>query len=335
MKAAIIEKIGKVAMKDVPDIQEFSEYACLCKNLYAATCTGTDKKLIHNTTPWENQYPGILGHENVAEVLEVGAKVRNFIKGDIVLRPVYAYAGEERNGYCGLFGGFSEYGIITDYASMENDGDFSFNPYSKFQMKIPSGWQNDPSAVMFITLKETFSWLEKLAPLYGKHVGIIGAGTVGLFYTKIASIFCAKSITILDIDNSRFEHAKKLGADVCFDLTEQEKPDSAFDLLIDAAGILTKIQDFIPMVKQGGTFAVYGIDTSFTAKFEGFGSGLNFAFHNSDESNLLVHDTCVSLVNKGLIDLSDFHSSIMPFSKVPEAYKLLAEKKEFKVIFTI
>ena len=335
MKAVVVKEVGSIEMRELPNIETIPEYGCLCKNLYASTCTGTDRKLIHNTTPWENQYPGVLGHENVAVVLEVGARVKNFKPGDTVLRPVYVYAGEEKNGYSGLFGGFSEYGIITDFSAMEDDGKSGFSPYSRFQLKIPSTWQKNPSAVLFITLKETFSWLEKLTPLYGKDVGIIGTGTVGLFYAKIASVFCAKSITVLDIDTSKFERAERVGADTCIDLTKEEKPESAFDLLIDAAGILTKIQDFIPMVRQGGTFGIYGIDTSFTTKFEGFGSGLHFAFHNSDEGNPLVHDTCVSLVNRGLIDLSDFHSSVMPFSKAPEAYRLLDEKKEFKVVFKL
>lgn len=335
MKAVIVKEVGKVEVVDVPDIDAVPEYGCLCKNLYASTCTGTDRKLIHNTTPWENKYPGILGHENVAEVLEVGPQVKNFKPGDIVVRPVYVYAGEERNGYSGLFGGFSEYGIITDFAAMDTDGVTGYNPYSRYQAKIPADWRDNPSAVMLITLKETFSWLQKLTPLYGKDVGIIGAGTVGLFYTNLAAVFCAKSITVMDIDSSKFAQARKVGADRCIDLKEQNKPEAAFDLLIDAAGILTKIQDFIPMVKLGGTFGIYGLDTSFSVKFEGFGSGLNFAFHNSDEANTLVHETCVGLVNRGLVDLRNFHSSIMPFEKAPEAYQLLAEKKETKVVFKL
>jgi L-iditol 2-dehydrogenase len=332
MKAAIIEQANKLVLKDIPQLPAITEYQCLCRNIFAAAC-GTDKKLIHNTTPWKNQYPGVLGHENVAEVLEVGTKVKNFKKGDTVLRPVYVYAGEEKNSYHGLFGGFSEFGIVTDYISMQEDGNLDFNPYTKFQMKIPTNWKENPSAVMFITLKETFSWLEKLTPLYGKNVGIIGTGAVGLFYAKLASIFCAKSVTSLDIDSSRFERAKKVGADTCIDLSKQDKSEAAFDLLIDAAGILSKIQDFIPMVKAGGTFGVYGLDSSFTANFEGFGSGLHFAFHNLDESNPLVHETCMSLVNKCLIDLSDFHSSIMPFDKVVEGYEMIEKKEEFKPVF--
>jgi L-iditol 2-dehydrogenase len=335
MKAVIVPEVGKVEVKDVPDIKDIPEYGCLCKNLYASTCTGTDRKLINDTTPWDNRYPGVLGHENVAEVVEVGAKVRNYKVGDIVVRPVYVYAGEERNGYAGLFGGFSEYGIVTDFAAMDADGESGYNPYSKYQAKIPSNWRDNPSAVMLITLKETFSWIQKLTPLYGKDVGIIGAGTVGLIYTNLAAVFCAKSITVMDIDSSKFAQAQKVGADKCIDLKSEEKPVATFDLLIDAAGILTMIKDFIPMVRSGGTFGIYGIDTSFSANFEGFGSGLHFAFHNSDEADPLVHETCVGLVNRGLIDLSNFHSSVMPFAKAPDAYRLLAEKKETKVVFKL
>ncbi len=332
MKAVVVNEPGRIELTDVPDITEVPEYGCLCRNIFASTCTGTDRKLIHNTTPWENRYPGILGHENVAEIVEIGSKVKNFKRGDVVLRPVYVYAGEERNGYSGLFGGFSEYGIITDFAAMEDDGKESFNPYSRYQVKIPARWKENPSAVMLITLKETFSWLQKLTPLYGKDVGIIGSGTVGLFYIKLASVFCAKSITVMDIDASKFDRAKKVGADKCLDLKKQEGPKAAFDLLIDAAGILTKIENFIPMVRTGGTFGIYGIDTSLNVSFSGFGSGLHFAFHNSDEADRLVHKTCVSLVDRGLVDLKDFHSSIMPFTSAPEAYERLAEKKEFKVV---
>ncbi len=335
MKAVLVENIGEVCVKDVPDLTEVPEYGCLCKNIFASTCTGTDRKLIHNTTPWENSYPGVLGHENVAEIIEVGSKVRNFAVGDIVMRPVYVYAGEERNGYSGLFGGFSEYGIVTDFKAMEEDGRSDYNPYARYQAKIPKSWRDNPSAVMLITLKETFSWIKKLPDLYDKDVAVIGSGTVGLFYTKLAGIGCAKSVTVLDISNNGRERAAKVGADRFLNLTEEDKPQAAFDLIIDAAGILTQIANFIPMLRADGIFGIYGIDGSLQANFDGFGSGLTFAFHNSDEANPLVHETCIKLVERGLIDLSDFHSSIMPFSQAPQAYELLKERKEFKVVFDL
>ncbi len=334
MKAAIIKEVGVVEMMEVPDLGSPAPYQCICRNIFASTCSGTDRKLIHNKTPWENVYPAVLGHENVAEVVEVGSKVQNFFVGDTVLRPVYVYPGEEWNGLHGAFGGFTESGVITDTEAMKADGLGDFNSYAQYQVKIPDAWKNEPSAVMFITLKETFSWLQKLAPLYGKRVGVIGAGAVGLFYTRLASLFCAREVTVLDINPERFERARKVGADRCLNSGAGEKPEQPFDLLIDAAGILSKIGDFIPLVAVGGTFAVYGIDRTFTASFEGFGSGIHFAFHHSDEGSRLVHDTCVGLVEKGLVDLSDFYTSIMRFDDVPRAYERIDAGKELKVVFS-
>lgn len=333
MKAAIIREPGVIVMDDLPDLGPLEEYQCLCRNRFASTCTGTDRKLIHNQTPWPNEYPAVLGHENVAEIVEVGSKVRNFATGDIVLRPVYVYPGEQRDGLHAAFGGFAEYGLITDAEAMRCDGLNDFNPYAAYQMKIPTAWKNNPSAVMFITLKETFSWLRKLTPLYGKHVGVIGAGAVGLFYMHLASLFCAREVTLLARHDRRFELAQKVGADHCINLAKTDKPVPTFDLLIDAAGVTSKIDEFMPWVKPDGTFAFYGLDQTFKASFQGFASGLHFAFHRSDEGSQLVHETCVSLVDKGLVDLSEFHSSIMPFNKVPLAYDMIDTGDEFKVVF--
>jgi L-iditol 2-dehydrogenase len=333
MKAAIIKEPGKVVINNIPDLPSLSDYECLCKNLFAATCSGTDRKLINNSTPWEINYPAVLGHENVGQIIETGKKVINFKTGDLVLRSVYVYPDEEKNGYHAAFGGFSEYGIITDVKSMEKDGYREYNPYANYQMKLPHEWKDNPSSVIFITLKETFSWLRKLLPFYGKDIGIIGAGPVGLFFVKLAALFCAKTITVLNRSGRGFERARRMGADYCIALSKGEKSSFRFDLLIDAAGILNKIQEFIPFVKAGGTFAIYGLDHSLKAEFDGFGSGLIFSFHNSDEADPLVHETCISVVNKGIIRLEDFYSSVMGFDDIPQAYELIKNKKEFKVIF--
>ena len=58
------------------------------------TCTGTDQKHLHNTLPWAQSYPGVLGHESVGQVISLGAKVKQFAVGDLVLRPTAVYPGD-------------------------------------------------------------------------------------------------------------------------------------------------------------------------------------------------------------------------------------------------
>jgi len=335
MKAAIIKEPGKVVLENVLDLGRPGEYQCLCRNLFFASCTGTDLKLIHNKTPWENSYPSVLGHESIGEIIEVGKKVRNFAKGDIVLRPVYVYAGETLNGYSASFGGFSEQGLIIDKQAMAEDGVEGCNPYAQYQLTVPRAWRDQPWAVLFITFKETFSFLQKMGSLYGKSVGVIGTGAVGLFFIRLARLMLAQNITAINRSGEGFDRARDFGADEGVKVSDLASCQGKFDILIDAAGVSTNLKPFTSCVKSGGTLAVYGLDHSFKMEIEGFGSGIIFSFHSPAEADPIVHETCVKLVEKGIIDLAPFHSSVMPFDRVAEGFKLLEARKEFKVVFAV
>ncbi len=335
MKAVIIEKPEKLFLREIPQLPPISDYQCLCRNLFASACTGTDKKIIHNKLPWGSNYPAVLGHETLGEVIETGPKVKNFKPGDLVLRPVYVYAGEQLNGLNGEFGGFSELGIISDNEAMAADGmkPGAWPAYAGFQMKIPGTWKNRPEAVIFISMKETFSWIEKLGPFYGKKVGIIGTGAVGMFFIKFAALMFAEKVCAIARSSAGRERALACGADAFIALEEQREPAEKFDVLIDAAGVSTQIDKYSAYLKPGGTFAFYGVDKSMEISLTAFGTGLNFAFHLSDESDALVHRTCVAMVEKGIVDLKQFHSSVMPFDKIVEAFAMIERKEEFKPVF--
>lgn len=335
MKAAIIEQPEKLVLQDIPELPPISDYQCYCRNIFASACTGTDRKIIHNKLPWGSNYPAVLGHETVGEVIEVGPKVKNFKVGDIVLRPVYVYAGQKLNGFGSEFGGFSETGMISDKAAMLADGmdEESVSAYANFQMKIPDSWKNRPESVLLITMKETFSWIRQLGPFYGKKVGIIGTGTVGMFYIKFASLMFAESVGAIARTTAGQKRAEECGADKFIALEDQSEPTEKFDILIDAAGVSTQIDKYSSWLKPGGTFAFYGVDSSMEISLTAFGSGLNFAFHSPAEADPLIHKTCVAMVEKGIIDLKQFHSSVMPFDNIVEAFEKIEKKEEFKPVF--
>jgi threonine dehydrogenase-like Zn-dependent dehydrogenase len=335
MKAAIIEKPEKLVLQEIPELPPISDYQCYCRNIFASACTGTDKKIIHNKLPWGSNYPAVLGHETVGEIIEVGPKVKNFKVGDIVLRPVYVFAGQQLNGFYGEFGGFSEIGMISDDAAMRTDdiAPEDCPAYAQFQMKVPASWKNKPETVIFITMKETFSWIKEFGSLYGKRVAVIGSGVVGMFYMKFASLMCAEEVVAIDLSPVNRELALNRGADKFITTGEGEQPDGQFDLVIDAAGILDKINDFTSLVKTGGIMAVYGVSSGMGANINAFGSGIKFFFHSPTESDQLVHDTCVNMVEKGIVDLKQFHSSIMPFDKIVEAFEMIEKREELKPVF--
>lgn len=337
MKAAVMLKANDLVIQAVKDLPAPSDYQCLCRNLYGSACTGTDRKLLKDRIPWGRvSYPAVLGHETVGEVVAAGGKVKHFKVGDLVLRPVYGYAGQQVHGLNNEFGGFSEYGMITDCKAMLADGlrSTDFHGYAICQMKIPAHWKNHPESVVFITMKETFSWIRQLAPLYGKSVGIIGAGAVGMFYARFAALMFASEVTVLARSARGEERARQCGADKFIVLDKNEKPEGLFDVLIDAAGVMADINKFLPWVKPGGTYAIYGLGEKMDANILGFGSGVIFSFHSPAETDPLVHDTCIALVEKGIIDLKQFHSTVFPFEKLPEAFEMIERKEEYKPVFT-
>ena len=216
---------------------------------------------------------------------------------------------------------------------MMRDGITEWNPYCKFQMSLPEAFATDPSSVMMITFKETFSWFQKLLPVYGKNVAVIGSGSVGMFFMKLASVYNAARVTCIARSDAGRKRAKLAGADEFIATEDAGIPDAQFDLVIDAAGISTHLSEFLPLVTPGGVMAVYGLDHSLGITIDAFGSGVTFAFHNPDESDRQVHQACVALVTKGIITLSDFHSSVMDFSDIVEGFQLLRSKEEFKTVF--
>ncbi len=323
-------------VEEVGHLPPLGKYQCLCRNLYGSACTGTDRKLLSDCIPWGAvTYPSVLGHETVGELVEVGSKVKNFREGDIVLRPVYGYPGEQVNGLYNEFGGFSELGIITDYKAMLEDGlgAQDYNPYAVYQMKLPRDWKDRPESVLFITMKETFSWIHRLGPLYGKKVGVIGAGPVGMFFMRFASLLLASEIVAFARGTSGKARSLNCGADRFIAIGEEACPERDFDLLIDAAGLGDGINSYLPWLRPGGTLGVYGVGDSMESRIRGFGSNVFIAFHSPDEADPLVHQTCLGLVEKGIMNLGRFHSSLFPMEKIPEAFAKIDAKEEFKPLF--
>ena len=56
----------------------------------------------------------------------------------------------------------------------------------------------------------------------GKNVAILGVGTIGVFTVQWAKLLGAKKIVVFDIDDSRLELAKKIGADEGFNTLDAD-----------------------------------------------------------------------------------------------------------------
>ena len=163
MKGLVVEAAGKICLREDLPLPEIDAYQVLCRNVGCGICNGTDMQLINGQMPFI-QYPFVLGHEAVGQVVAVGEKVRSFQEGDYILRS--ALPGLP--GYHSFWGGFAEYGVADDYAARLADHAGADIETSTRQL-VPAGI--DPvEATMLITLKEVASALHRLRLQPGQNV---------------------------------------------------------------------------------------------------------------------------------------------------------------------
>ena len=339
MKAAITDGNGNVWCQDVPMPQP-NDYQCLCKILAAATCTGTDQKHIKNGLPWKQQYPGVLGHESVGRVVKVGKKVRHIKPGDLFLRPTAVYSGQKLGEFTSLWGGFAEYGLVTDTEAWRQD-EPAWQPHSymAFQMKLPPDLlMSAADATMLITLKETASFAASVGVRLFKSVAILGAGSVGLCMCRFAKVFGAGPLIVVARRDVQLEYARKIGADFTVNAADADMvPEvkrvtggKGVDIVLDTTGDIRFLKTTVPMLAPDGKIAPYATYEFGTAIQDHIPEKLLAAGATGE---VPAHAYMLDAVRLGLVRLSDYYSHRMPLSEVKRGFDLLHDKTAFKVVF--
>ena len=219
MRAAIVEKIGEITIKDVPKPIPGHEEA-LVKISTVGVCH-SDVYLANGDWPIAKP-PFPLGHEGIGIVEELGPGAEKFVKiGDRVILGLGGTAGEYWCGAC-------EYCLA---------GKPMLCPHHKNLLRVYSEYVsiwakalvilpdeiNDrevPLACAGLTAYNAVKKLVKFEVSLGKPVAIIGAaGGLGHFAVQIAKAFGYKVIGV-DIGSEKLEFIKKLGADYAVDASE-------------------------------------------------------------------------------------------------------------------
>lgn len=217
---------------------------------------------IHGTPA---QYPQILGHEPVGEVVETGPGVHGIHPGDRVsIEPSLTcghceYCLSGRHNLCltsRFMGGPLAAGFLQDYRVVPAH---NCDP-------IPAGltWHQ-------ATLMEPVAvWVHifELAPVHmHQTIAVLGCGSIGLLGIAMAKAAGARSILACDKSPHRLEMARKMGANVALEAGKGDFLDAVMqatrghgaDLVYDAAGAPETIQLGIQCAKSGGRFVLIGI----------------------------------------------------------------------------
>ena len=333
MKAFIVEKDGTYGIREIP-VPPYGEYEALVKVVSCGVCNGTDMKIIHGKFKGIEDYPVVLGHEGVGEVVAIGSKVENLKIGDRVLLP---FIGTTPEGIYSAWGTYAEYNVVTDAGAMKRDG-LEPEEFALAQNKIPEDF--DPvDAAMIITLREVYSTMGIFGFESGKSLAILGLGPVGLSFVRLAKLKGMGPIVAMDIDDEKLALAKQLGADFTLNTRGMDIPAAVLecvpggvDYALDAVGVPSFIGDGMAIVKPDAKVCVYGISEKMNAPLDWSKNPYNWTlqFNQFPQKKLegACHDQIIAWIREGKLDPGFFVSHRIPFAEMGKAFEMIENREK-------
>ena len=235
------------------------------------TICGTDLHILKGDVPTVAE-GRILGHEAVGTIVETGAAVSGLKEGDRVLVPAISSCGRCRAckqgmaAHCEALGGI---GWIFGHLIDGVQADLARVPFAETSLHpVPEGVSDDQ--VIFLadilpTAYEVGVLNGRVEP--GDTVAIVGAGPIGLAAVLTARLFTPAHIVAIDVDDSRLERARELGADVAINnvggsalaAVQQLTGGLGADVAIEAVGIPETFELCTELVRPGGRVANVGV----------------------------------------------------------------------------
>lgn len=337
MKAVVIKEPGKVSLEQV-EIPKPQPGFVLVKVKAAAICA-TDLEVLDGNIP--ANYPLTPGHEWSGIVEEVGSEeARHWIgkrvigSNDVVcLKCDACRSGNWR--YCKDFeeigfrrnGAYAEYVVVPAYGLCELPDNVSFI----------HGAFCEPLGVALGTL-------EKVEAKFGDTCLIMGAGSIGLCMLAAAKAMGMKKIVVCASTEKRLKIAKEMGAHEVIatkdcDLLEEMKHihPGGTDVIIDATGIESCIQQCLKLARKGGTVALAGY---------GRGKIMNIRMDDIHINNLRVigagnnwnqHKKAVTLMSDGIVNIEHFATNLLSLEEYEKGLELARKRPEgfVKAVFLL
>ena len=307
----------------------------------ALTC-GTDLKTYRRGHPvLIKKTPSGFGHEFSGVVEAVGKDVTNFVVGDRVVAANSAPCGKcffcKRGEYnlCDnlefLNGAYAEYINVPSRIVQKNllkiDDELSFE-----------------KAAFCEPLANVVHGIEKSDIKPGQTVGVVGIGTIGLMFVRLAKLKGAKVIAA-GRNPMKLKLAQEFGgADEIIDLTKYKNPDKIFlslteeekglDVAIECVGLPEIWERMFNIVRKGGTVNLFGgckggttinIDTRRIHYDELKILGV---FHHTPEYFRMAYD----LIASGQVDVEKLITHVMPLSQTEKALNMVANGEAIKVL---
>ena len=278
--------------------------------------------------------PLVLGHEIAGEIAEVGSDIREWKKGDRVFVSHHVPCNMCR--YC-LAGHHS----VCDTLSATNFDPGGFAEYLRVPAinvrngvyRLPDSMSYD-EGVFIEPLACVVRGQEHTGWMPGRRVLVIGSGIAGLLHIQLAQAAGAARVIAVDINASRLDAAKKLGADVALtpgddfiDRLKECNDGRLAELVIVSTGAVSAVGQAFSAVDRGGTILFFAPSDP--------GASIEMPFNELWRKEVTMTTSyagsprditvAMELISSGKLNVIDMITHRLPLEKTGEGFSLVAE----------
>ncbi len=344
MKAAFLDKIKKISVRDVPK-PKIKDNELLLKVEACAIC-GSDIRIFNHGNPRIN-FPQILGHEIAGTVAEVGKDVIDFKKGDKISLSADIPCGKCewcKNGISNnceqtIAFGYEYQGGFAEYLKLD-ERILNFGPVVKVKENV---------SFYLLCLAEPLACcincLEVINMKIGKSILIIGTGPIGCILALLSKINGATKVILSDINDKRLKIAEKIvKPDLIINSKESDlvseimkfTSSKGVDVVITACPSLKAQRDAFKVIKNKGFINFFGGLPNNAGKLNIDSNIIHYkeiCVVGSHGSTPRHHKIAVDLISSGKIKLDKIISKVYSLDKINEAFEVAQiDKNNMKII---
>ncbi|OWT36255.1 chlorophyll synthesis pathway protein BchC [Cryptococcus neoformans Bt1] len=336
MNALLYSEPRKFEITKVP-VPEIGPEEVLLKVDICGVC-GTDQHI--HEGEFIAKFPLVPGHEAVGRIVAMGDKVKGFDVGDRIAADV-----GETCGYCHYCRKGTEL-FCENFAPAGVARDGGFADYIKYHFAKCYKIKNlsDEEATLLEPASCAIHGMDVLKMPFGARVLLIGAGPTGLILAQLMKMGGASHITIAANAGIKMDIARKVeAADEYIDLDRSNpgpqwaklKEDNpyGFDVVAEATGVESLVNDAINYVTRGGTLLVYGVYED-KARLPGWSPTDIFVNEKriiGSFSQTYCFPRAIDLLDSGKIKTTGMVTDVFPLSDYQGALDKMASRKALKI----
>ncbi|MDN5569305.1 MAG: L-idonate 5-dehydrogenase [Paracoccus sp. (in: a-proteobacteria)] len=278
--------------------------------------------------------PMVLGHEVSGHIEAVGEGVTGLSKGQLV-----AVSPSRPCGSCT----FCDQAMFNHCLNMRFYGSAMPFPHIQGAFRellvadaaqcVPADGLTPAQAALAEPLAVCLHATRRAGPMLGKSVLVTGCGPIGILCILAARRAGADLIVATDLGDFALQMARKAGADVVLNtgadkdaLAAYGVDKGSFDLLYECSGAAPALVGAIPAMRPGGTIMQLGLGGDMTLPVQAMTAkelALKGSFRFHEE-----FATGVSLMRKGLIDVSPFITHSFAMEDAVAAFQIAGDRSQ-------